>query len=60
MSSDAWQLRFTATRLSFPSWATAFPERLALVTNRSGVSQAWAHDRASGTWRQASDEPIGV
>jgi dipeptidyl aminopeptidase/acylaminoacyl peptidase len=60
MASDTWPARFTATRLSFPSWAEAFPERLALVSNRSGVWQAWAHDRVAGSWRQASDEPIGV
>jgi dipeptidyl aminopeptidase/acylaminoacyl peptidase len=31
-----------------------------LITNRSGSSQVWAHDLADGSWRQASDEAIGV
>jgi len=55
-----WPRRFTATRLQFPSWAAAAPDRLALVTNRSGSWQAWAHDLATGTWRQVSDEAVGV
>lgn len=55
-----WVLRFTATRSGFPSWADAAPDRLALVSNRGGAWQAWAHDRATGSWRQASDERVGV
>ena len=55
-----WIQRFTATDLRFPSWNASTPDRLALVTNRGGSSQAWAHDRTDGSWRQASDEPVGV
>jgi dipeptidyl aminopeptidase/acylaminoacyl peptidase len=60
--SDAplWIRRFTATQLGFPSWADAFPDRLALLSNRSGVLQAWTVDHATGAWRQVSDEPVGV
>jgi dipeptidyl aminopeptidase/acylaminoacyl peptidase len=52
--------RFTATRLGFPSWSDANPDRLAIITNRSGSWQAWAHDLTDGSWRQVSDDPIGV
>jgi dipeptidyl aminopeptidase/acylaminoacyl peptidase len=55
-----WIQRYTATTFGFPSWADATPERLALVSNRGGKWQAWAHDLADGSWRQASDEPVGV
>lgn len=60
MATPPWILRYTATRLGFPSWAEGAPDRLALVTNRSGSWQAWAHDIVAGTWRQASDERVGV
>lgn len=56
----AWIRRYTATVLGFPSWADAEPDRLAMVSNRSGSWQAWAHDRSSGEWRQATEEPVGV
>ena len=55
-----WIARYTATRLGFPSWADEQPDRLALVTNRGGAWQAWAHDLTAGTWRQVSDDPVGV
>jgi dipeptidyl aminopeptidase/acylaminoacyl peptidase len=60
--SDAppWVLRFTATRLRFPAWTEAALDRLAVVTNRSGSWQVWAHDLADGSWRQVSDERTGV
>jgi dipeptidyl aminopeptidase/acylaminoacyl peptidase len=59
-SQPAWVRRFTATTLGFPSWDDAQPAHLALVSNQSGTWQAWAHDLGNGTWRQASDEPVGV
>jgi dipeptidyl aminopeptidase/acylaminoacyl peptidase len=55
-----WVRRFTATSISFPGWTDAQPDHLAVVTNRSGSSQVWAHDLDDGTWRQVSDEPVGV
>jgi dienelactone hydrolase len=58
--TPAWIQRYTATRLGFPAWADVAPDRLALTSNRSGSWQVWAHDLADGSWRQASDEPIGV
>jgi dienelactone hydrolase len=55
-----WVRRFTATTLGFPAWDDAQPSHLAIVTNRSGSWQAWAHDLDTGSWRQASNEPVGV
>ncbi len=55
-----WVRRFTATSLGFPSWDDGNPDHLAVVSNRSGGYQAWAHDLADGSWRQASEEPVGV
>ncbi len=59
-TDPAWIRRFAATTLGFPRWAAAAPGRLALVTNRSGSWQVWAHDVADGGWRQVTDEPVGV
>jgi dipeptidyl aminopeptidase/acylaminoacyl peptidase len=59
-TAPTWALRFTATSLGFPSWSQSSPDRLAVITNRSGAWQAWAHDLADGTWRQASDDRVGV
>jgi len=55
-----WIARYTATRLGFPAWDREAPGRLALVSNRGGSWQAWAHDLATGSWRQVSDELVGV
>ncbi|HUL85049.1 MAG TPA: alpha/beta fold hydrolase [Actinomycetota bacterium] len=59
-TDPAWIRRFAATTLGFPRWAAAAPGKLALVTNRSGSWQVWAHDLADGGWRQVTDEPVGV
>jgi dipeptidyl aminopeptidase/acylaminoacyl peptidase len=59
-AGENWVLRYTATTLGFPSWSEHAPRRLALISNRSGVSQAWAHDLSDGSWRQASEEPVGT
>jgi dienelactone hydrolase len=58
--APSWVRRFTATSIGFPSWADREPHRLALITNRSGSWQVWAHDLGDGSWRQISDEPVGV
>ncbi len=55
-----WVQRYTATVFGFPSWNEDRPNQLALVSNRSGTSQVWAHDLGEGSWRQASDEQVGV
>ena len=55
-----WKLRYTATELGFPAWSNVSPDRIALVTNRGGASQVWTHDLADGTWRQVTDDPVGI
>ena len=40
----AWERRFTATEIGFPSWDDGAPDHLALVSTRSGSRQIWAHD----------------
>jgi dipeptidyl aminopeptidase/acylaminoacyl peptidase len=59
-SRPDWVRRFTATSLGFPSWDEAWPDHLAIVSNHGGSWQVWAHDLGDGSWRQASDEPVGV
>jgi dienelactone hydrolase len=59
-TKERWVRRFTATEIDFPAWDEAMPGHLALVTTRSGTRQAWAHDLADGSWRQVTDEPVGV
>jgi dienelactone hydrolase len=59
-TEPAWIQRYTATQLGFPSWNALDPDRLAIVSNRGGKWQAWAHDVRDGSWRAVSDEPVGV
>ena len=60
-ASDArWEERFRVPTLSFPAWSAAAPDRLVLVSDESGVLQAHAWDRAAGTRRRVTDEPVGV
>jgi dipeptidyl aminopeptidase/acylaminoacyl peptidase len=56
----AWKRRFTAPRISFPSWAETAPERLAFLSTESGSGQVWALDRDTGDRRQVTEERIGV
>ena len=60
MSGAAWEARFRVPLASFPHWSAAAPERLVYVSDASGVLQAYAWDRAEGTHRRASAEPVGV
>src|SRR3954468_8660350 len=59
-TKERWVRRFTATEIDFPAWDEAMPGHVALVTTRSGTRQAWAHDLADGSWRQVTDESVGV
>lgn len=56
----AWERRFRAPILSFPSWAADAPDRLVMASTESGSYQLHAWDRASGTRRQVTSEPVGV
>jgi len=55
-----WEARFRAPVLSFPAWAADAPDRLAIASTESGSYQLHAWDRATGTRRQATHDPVGV
>jgi dienelactone hydrolase len=55
-----WERRFTATSIGFPSWSEAHPDQLALITTRSGASQVWTFDLRDFSWRQVTDDPVGI
>ncbi len=57
---EAWERRFRAASVDFPSWARHAPDRLVLSSNESGAWQVYAWDRATGLRRQVTDDPIGV
>jgi pimeloyl-ACP methyl ester carboxylesterase len=52
--------RFRAIEVSLPCWAQADPNRLAFVSNESGVRQVWTLDRSTSRRYQVSDEAHGV
>ena len=56
----AWEQRFRSPALALPMWARRAPERLTVATNESGSWQIHAWDRAAGTRRRVTDNPIGV
>jgi len=58
--TPAWEARFRAPTLSFPSWSRHAPDRLVLTSDETGSFQAYAWDRASGTRRRVTDEHVGV
>jgi dipeptidyl aminopeptidase/acylaminoacyl peptidase len=55
-----WTRRFTAPEIAFPVWCDAAPDRLAFLSNESGIWQAWTLDLATGERAQLTDEPVGV
>jgi dipeptidyl aminopeptidase/acylaminoacyl peptidase len=60
MTDPRWQRRFTAPRIIHLAWADLAPHRLGVVTNESGMWQAWAWDLSIGERRQVSDSGVGV
>ncbi len=56
----AWEARFRAPILSFPAWSPDAPDRLAVASTESGSYQLYAWDRAAGTRRQVTHDPVGV
>ncbi|MFM8999867.1 MAG: prolyl oligopeptidase family serine peptidase, partial [Actinomycetota bacterium] len=56
----AWEARFRVPVATLPHWSDAAPDRLVYVSDASGILQAYAWDRASGTHRRATSEPVGV
>jgi dipeptidyl aminopeptidase/acylaminoacyl peptidase len=55
-----WRERFTAPSIEEFRWAADVPSRLAVVSNESGSSQAWAWDLETGARRQASSGGVGA
>lgn len=55
-----WRARFTAARVSLPSWAHDAPDRNIYVSNTSGVFEIYAWDRATDTHRKVTDRPNGT
>ena len=55
-----WKRRYRAPRIERISWASARPERAAVISTESGSMQAWAWDLTTGTRRQASAEGVGA
>lgn len=55
-----WRARFTAARVSLPSWAREAPDRNLYLSNSSGVWEVYAWDRVTNTHRQVTDRPNGT
>ncbi len=55
-----WEARFRAPILGFPAWSPDAPDRLAIASTESGSYQLYAWDRAAGTRRQVTHDPVGV
>ena len=56
----AWERRFRAPILSFPSWAADAPERMVVASTESGSYQLHAWNRATGERRQVTRDRVGV
>jgi dipeptidyl aminopeptidase/acylaminoacyl peptidase len=56
----AWERRFRAPLLTFPSWAADDPDRLVIASTESGAYQLHAWDRRTGNVRQVTRDPVGV
>lgn len=55
-----WERRLRAPTLQFLAWSRHAPDRVVIISNESGSDQAYAWDRAAGTRRRVTHEPIGV
>jgi dipeptidyl aminopeptidase/acylaminoacyl peptidase len=55
-----WRTRFTAARVSLPSWGRDVPDRNVYLSNASGVWEVYAWDRATDIHRQVTDRPNGT
>jgi dipeptidyl aminopeptidase/acylaminoacyl peptidase len=59
-AESRWRDRFTAARVSLPTWARDAPDRNIYISNVSGVWEVYAWDRATDTHRQVTDRPNGT
>ena len=55
-----WRARFSAPRVSLPSWARDAPQRNLYVSNASGKWEIYAWDRDADSHRQVTDRPEGT
>ncbi|MET1074821.1 MAG: S9 family peptidase, partial [Umezawaea sp.] len=55
-----WRARFTAPRMSAPSWAENAPGRNLYLSNADGVWEIYAWDRAENFHRKVTDRPNGT
>ena len=55
-----WRGRFTAFRISLPSWQLDAPERAIYLSNSSGVWEIYAWDRSTDTHRQVTSRAEGT
>lgn len=56
----AWERRFRAPVLAFPSWSPDAPDRLVVASTESGSYQLHAWDRSTGARRRVTDDPVGI
>lgn len=59
-SIAAWEQRFRAPTLLFPTWSRHAPDRLVYASTESGRSQLHTWDRLTGARRRITDEPVGL
>ncbi|WP_219414961.1 S9 family peptidase [Pseudonocardia nigra] len=55
-----WRARFTAPRMSRPTWAKDAPDRSVYTSNASGTTEVYVWDRATGAHRQVTDRRSGT
>jgi dienelactone hydrolase len=60
VTTTDWRRRLTAPTVGVVDWSASRPDRLAVVSTESGVSQAWSWDLRSDSRRQASAEGVGA
>ena len=55
-----WRARFTATRMSRPSWARDALDRCVYTSNASGTTEVYTWDRATDLHRQVTERKSGT
>jgi len=55
-----WRARFTAPRMSAPSWAENAPDRNLYLSNVAGTWEIYAWDRSTDTHRKVTERPNGT
>jgi dipeptidyl aminopeptidase/acylaminoacyl peptidase len=59
-SRPVWERRYRAPQIAAFDWWPQAPDRIAYLSNESGVWQIHAWDSESGMRRQVTDHPVGV